>query len=48
MYDSLEAYAVLIEQMLVGCYEFLEELPFADLFCFLAGSTKATCEAVSS
>ena len=30
MYDTFEAYGILREQMLVGSYEFSEELPFAD------------------
>ena len=40
MYDTLEAYAILSEQMLVGCYEFSEELPFADSVFSLQGRQK--------
>lgn len=40
MYDTLEAYAILSEQMLVGCYELSEELPFADSVFSLQGRQK--------
>lgn len=40
MYDTLEAYAILCEQMLVGCNELSEELPFADSVFSLQGRQK--------
>ena len=40
MYDTLDAYSILSKQMLVGCYEFSEELPFADTVFSLQGRQK--------
>ena len=42
MYDTLEAYGILREQMLVVSYEFSEELPFADPVFSFQGDKSCT------